>query len=176
MMNQGLITVKRDSRKEDIYMGKSVEMLSQGLYKGKSIHNKESLYIRKSIEASNIGLFKGQSKSQKYADLKGKSAQFSAYSGEVKFISKNKKDARLRTASNNAMSYKGDYKVRSQFFDNIYYKRLSNRQKKFDGMKYESKVNVWWASLWKKPEAQKKGPQPLKKPRYDSKEHEIWFY
>lgn len=176
MMNQGLISVKKNSRKEDIYMGKSVEMLSQGLYKGTSIHNKESLYIRKSIEASNIGLYKGQSKSQLYSDLKRKSGEISAYSGDVKFISKNKKDSQLRASSNKAMAYKGDSKVRAQFFDKIYYKRLSNRQKKFDGMNYESKVNNWWASLWKKPADQKKGPQPLKKPRYDSKEHEIWFY
>jgi len=176
MSNQGLISVKKDSRKEDIYMGKSVEMLSQGLYKGTSIHNKESLYIRKSIEASNIGLYKGQTKSQIYADLKRKSGEYSSYSGDVKFISKNKKDAQLRAASNDAMSYKGDSKVRAQFFDNLYFKRLSNRQKKFDGMKYETKINSWWASIWKKPSDQKKGPQPLKKPRYDSKEHEIWFY
>ena len=173
--NVGLYKVRRDMNKEDTYMGKSVEMLNQGLYKGQSIQDRESQYIRKSIEMLNAGLFKTKSKSAKESELKQKSNEFMSYSGDLKYISERQKDARLKKASSEIFAYKGDFKVQRRLFERIHYSRLSAKHSKFDGMDEESRFEHWWASLWKRPMDQKKKAEPLRKPRYDSKEHEIWF-
>jgi len=199
--NVGLYKIKGDRNKEDIYMGKSVEMLSQGLYKGQSIQDRESLYIRKSIEMMNVGLMKVKSKSNLESQLKKKSNEAMSYSGDLKFISERERDTHLKKASIKIYSYKGDAKIKSQFaqnwyfkrtsakhskivgdfkvqnrfFERMHYARLSARHKKFTGTDEESRFEHWWASLWKRPMDQKKKPEPLRKPRYDSKEHEIWF-
>jgi hypothetical protein len=174
--NVGLFKVKGYRDREDIYMGKSVEMLNQGLYKGQSIQDRESQYIRKSMEMMNAGLFKGVSKSARESKLKQKSNEAMSYSGDLKFISDKQKDATLRKASNEMFSFTGDFKVQRKLFERMHYSRLSARQRKFDGMDEEGRFGQWWASLWKRPMDQKKKPEPLRKPRYDSKEHEIWFY
>ncbi len=173
--NVGLYKVRGDINKEDIYMGKSVEMMSQGLYKGQSIQDRESQYIRKSIEILNAGLFKTKSKSAKESQLKKKSNEAMSYSGDLKYISERQKEARLKKASSEIFAYKGDFKVQRRLFERIHYKRLSTKHRKFEGMDQESRFEHWWASLWKRPMDQKKKPEPLRKPRYDSKEHEIWF-
>jgi hypothetical protein len=173
--NVGLYKVRGDISKEDIYMGKSVEMMNQGLYKGQSIQDRESQYIRKSIEMLNAGLFKTKSKSAKESQLKQKSNEVMSYSGDLKYISERKRDASLKKASADIYAYKGDFKVQRRLFERIHYKRLSTKHRKFDGMDEESRFEHWWASLWKRPMDQKKKPEPLRKPRYDSKEHEIWF-
>ena len=172
--NVGLYKVKGGS-KEDVYMGKSVEMLSQGLYKGQSIQDRESQYIRKSIEMLNAGLFKTKSKSAQESELKKKSKEAMSYQGDLKYISERRRDASLRKASNEIFAYKGDFKVQRRLFERMEYRRISTRQKKFDGMDQESRFESWWASLWKRPMEQKKKPEPLRKPRYDSNEHKIWF-
>jgi hypothetical protein len=123
------------------------------------------------------------------------------YSGDLKFISEKQRDAQLKKASVKIYSYKGDAKIKGQFAQNWYFKRtsakhskivgdfkvqsrlfqrmhyarLSARQKNFHGIDEESRLEHWWASIWKRPMDQKKKPEPLRKPRYDSKEHEIWF-
>jgi hypothetical protein len=173
--NVGLYKVRGDINKEDIYMGKSVEMMNQGLYKGQSIQDRESLYIRKSIEMMNAGLFKTKSKSAKESQLKKKSNEAMSYSGDLKYISERQKEARLKKASRDIYAYHGDFKVQRRLFERIHYKRLSTKHRKFEGMDQESRFEHWWASLWKRPMDQKKKPEPLRKPRYDSKEHEIWF-
>ena len=173
--NVGLYKVRGDISKEDIYMGKSVEMMNQGLYKGQSIQDRESQYIRKSIEMLNAGLFKTKSKSAKESQLKQKSIEVMSYSGDLKYISERKRDASLKKASADIYAYKGDFKVQRRLFERIHYKRLSTKHRKFDGMDEESRFEHWWASMWKRPMDQKKKPEPLRKPRYDSKEHEIWF-
>ena len=199
--NVGLYKVRGDISKQDIYMGKSVEMMNQGLYKGQSIQDKESQYIRKSIEMLNVGLFKTKSKSAKESQLRQKSKEAMSYSGDLKYISERKRDASLKSASKDIYSYKGDlkyiseqkrdaslkkasskiyaytgdFKVQRRLFERIHYKRLSTKHRKFEGMDQESRFEHWWASLWKRPMDQKKKPEPLRKPRYDSKEHEIWF-
>ncbi len=173
--NVGLYKVRRDMNKQDAYMGKSVEMLNQGLYKGQSIQDRESQYIRKSIEMLNAGLFKTKSKSAKESQLRQKSNEAMSYSGELKYISERQKDARLKKASGEIFAYKGDFKVQRRLFERIHYSRLSAKHRKFDGMDEESRFEHWWASLWKRPMDEKKKPEPLRKPRYDSKEHEIWF-
>jgi hypothetical protein len=173
--NVGLFKVRGDMNKEDIYMAKSVEMMNQGLYKGQSIQDRESQYIRKSIEMLNAGLFKTKSKSARESQLKKKSNEVMSYSGELKYISERKRDASLKKASSDIYAYKGDFKVQRRLFERIHYKRLSTKHRKFDGMDHESRFEHWWASLWKRPMDQKKKPEPLRKPRYDSKEHEIWF-
>ncbi len=173
--NVGLYKVRGDISKQDIYMGKSVEMLNQGLYKGQSIQDKESQYIRKSIEMLNAGLFKAKSKSARESELRQKSNEVMSYSGDLKYISERKRDANLKKASSEIYAYTGDFKVQRRLFERIHYKRLSTKHRKFDGMDQESRFEHWWASLWKRPMDQKKKPEPLRKPRYDSKEHEIWF-
>jgi len=173
--NVGLYKVRGDINKDDIYMGKSVEMMNQGLYKGQSIQDRESLYIRKSIEMLNAGLFKTKSKSAKESQLKKKSNEAMSYSGDLKYISERQKEARLKKASREIYAYHGDFKVQRRLFERIHYKRLSTKHRKFEGMDQESRFEHWWASLWKRPMDQKKKPEPLRKPRYDSKEHEIWF-
>jgi hypothetical protein len=172
----GLEKVKGYGDKEDIYMGKSVEMLSQGLYRGQSIQDRESQYIRKSIELMNAGLIKGESELARESQLKQKSKEAMSYSGDLKYISERQKDEQLKKASREIFAFTGDFKVQRRLFERMHYARLSARQRKFDGMDEESRLEQWWASLWKRPMDQKKKPEPLRKPRYDSKEHEIWFY
>jgi len=123
----------------------------------------------------NAGLFKTKSKSAKESELKQKSNEFMSYSGDLKYISERQKDARLKKASSEIFAYKGDFKVQRRLFERIHYSRLSAKHSKFDGMDEESRFEHWWASLWKRPMDQKKKAEPLRKPRYDSKEHEIWF-
>jgi hypothetical protein len=123
----------------------------------------------------NVGLFKYKSKSARESQLRQKSNEAMSYSGDLKYISERKRDANLKKASSKVYAYTGDFKVQRRLFERIHYKRLSTKHRKFDGMDQESRFEHWWASLWKRPMDQKKKPEPLRKPRYDSKEHEIWF-
>lgn len=201
-LHQGLVSRLTDRQKEAIYMGKSVELLNQGLYKGRNIQDKESMYIRKSIEALQAGLIKMPSRERQEARIKHVNGDITSYQGDIKQISLRRKEAEIRDATHEYQSFAGnvkikkgflqdwffngsqaknlrltgDFKVRSRLSDDIYYRRMSIKQKKFDGMEQESKFEQWWASIWKKPVDQKKRPEPLRKPRYDPKEHEIWNY
>ena len=200
-MDQGMISSKSTKQKEAQYMGKSVELLNQGLTFRQSINEKESRYIRKSIESLNQGLYRGTSRKEKELMYAIKSIQAQKV-GLVKVQRQKAQEAELRDVSREVQNYKGDEKVRTDFikdwmdkrkqakyvfytgnfkvksrlFENIENRRMAARRAKFDGMDQESKFEQWWASLWKKPVDQRKKPVPLRKPRYDSKEHEIWFY
>jgi actin-related protein len=116
------------------------------------------------------------SKSARESQLRQKSREVMGYSGDLKYISERRRDEQLKDASREIYNFTGDFKIQRRLFEKIHYARLSAQHKKFDGMDEENRLEHWWASLWKRSMDQKKKPEPLRKPRYDSKEHEIWFY
>ena len=61
--------------KENLYMGKSIEMLSSGLTLRDSYRQKEAMYIRKSIEASKVGMYKIKGDRSKEDIYMGKSVE-----------------------------------------------------------------------------------------------------
>ena len=72
--------------------------------------------------------------------------------------------------------HRGSYKTPNKVIDYIDTRRTLARQSKFDGYNKEPKVERWWAMLLKKPYDRRSMTQPVRKPRYDPHEHEIWNY
>lgn len=200
-LNTGMISTMTQRQKEAIYMGKSVELLSQGMFRARSQQDKESMYIRKSIEAADQGMFRGPTRKEKEMDYIQRSLK-NQQVGLVKVQRQKAREAEMRDVSREVQNYRGDEKIRTDFlkdwadrrrqakyvfytgnfkvqnklFENLENRRMSARRAKFDGMDQETRFESWWASLWKKPVDQRKKPEPLKKPRYDSKDNDIWFY
>ncbi|HLF32780.1 MAG TPA: hypothetical protein VI583_01005 [Cyclobacteriaceae bacterium] len=175
----GLISGLTIQQKDAVTMAKSVEGLSQGLTKSKSIKEIESNYIRKSMEINNAGMIKGYNAKSAENEARKNSSTAVNYQGDYKVMSgtfafiQDWKEKRIQSGY---LKLPSGYRIRAQLFDNIHNLRISSRQAKFDGMNEESNVERWWASLWRKPQEPRKAPAPLRKPRYDPKEHEIWNY
>jgi hypothetical protein len=77
--------------------------------------------------------------------------------------------------SRHAHQYEGNIKTRTQLSKNWYYKKLSRQVHRSTG-KEVSWFRYWWLKLFKKKEKLKGINNPSEKPKYDSRENEIWYY
>jgi len=174
--NQGLYHGVTRKEQEMMYIHKSFQILDQGIFRGITRKEREMNYIERSLKNQKVGLVKVQGQKAREAELRDVSREVQNFKGDEKVRNDFLKDWTDRRRQAKYVYYTGNFKVKSRLFQNIEYKRMAARRSKFDGMDQESKFGLWWASLWKKPVDQRKKPEPLRKPRYDSKEHEIWFY
>jgi hypothetical protein len=179
-LKQGL--VKGLSKKDKEQIDRSANMmlsLYQGEVKSLTKANLTSRYIRQSIQIQKAGLIKGKSERSIASSLKQKSNDVAGYRGDERSytatisILNDWKDRRSQAKN---LKMIGDFKVKPQLLADINNLRTSYRQSKYYGMDRETNVERWWAALWKKPIDQRKAPAPLRKPRYDPHEREIWNY
>ena len=176
---QGLVSSKASRKREN--QGKS-NSISQASFQGNiTALNKATLtakYIRNAIEIQQAGLIKGKTERAQENQLKQKSGQVSSYQGITRSYAATNKHAhdwKEWMSQTRYLQFPGMVKVNTQLISNLNNLRLSYRQAKFEINK-QSRVESWWAFLWKKPLDQRKAPPPLRKPRYDPHEHEIWNY
>jgi hypothetical protein len=201
LLNQGMFRARSQQDKESMYIRKSIEasmtglfraetrkerdlryaqqslkLQDQGMFRGTTRKEREMNYIQRSLKNQQVGLVKVESRKATEKEFRNVSQEVHNFRGDERIRNDFLKDWADKRRQSKYVYYTGNFKVKNRLFENLENRRMSARRSKFDGMDQESRFEQWWASLWKKPIDQRKKPEPLRKPRYDSKEHEIWFY
>jgi hypothetical protein len=107
--------------------------------------------------------------------LSSKSSAENQYQGNISSKIFRHREQQYQYMSKHAHQHQGNIKARSLKGKENYYKRLSKKAHQSDGTREVSKFRYMILKIFK-PREVKNVKKPSEKPKYDSREHEIWYY
>jgi len=99
------------------------------------------------------------------------------YKGNLKSVSQNKKDKNSRELSARNQQIIGEYRLKYKFVKDLEYQVISARVHNWEGGEKTSWITrAWYKITDKSGEKYKKANNTEKKPKYDTRESEIWYH
>ena len=98
------------------------------------------------------------------------------YKGEVRGMSQKEKARYYRETSSRNNLITGNYRLKTRFVRDREFEILSARVQNYQGGPKTSAFNRWFNRIFDNGDKAQKADYKVKKPRYDSRERDIWYY
>ncbi len=129
------------------------------------------------VIASYKGTFITKTERARKQELEGKSLNVSQYIGDVRIKKPWYQKRYDRNISDRNQTIKNSFRVKSKYYRALEEQILSARVQNWEGGYKTAMITRLWLRLFDKgSNRQKKKDNTVKKPRYDTRESEIWWY